>query len=65
MAKRTSNDLQNTMQETEDRATRTPLKLGCSGRVAVPAPLIAINISYTYEIKRWKIISYNIYTKRQ
>jgi hypothetical protein len=35
-----------TLQKTEDRATLTPLKtgceLGCSGRVAVPAPLVAI-----------------------
>ena len=35
-----------TLQKTEDRATLTPLKtgceLGCSGRVAVHAPLVAI-----------------------
>jgi len=28
MAKKTSNDLQNTTQKTKDRATRTPLKTG-------------------------------------
>jgi hypothetical protein len=36
--KRTNNDLQNTMQKTKDRVTRTPLKTGdeimCSGRVS-------------------------------
>jgi len=30
--KRTNNDLQNTMQKTKDRATRTPLKTGCELR---------------------------------
>jgi hypothetical protein len=43
--KRTNNDLQNTIQKTKDRATRTPLKTGVSsgapvGR-AVPVPLVA------------------------
>ena len=42
--KRTNNDPQNITHKTEDRATRTPLKTGgelrCSGRVAVPAPLV-------------------------
>jgi len=40
--KRTNNDLQNTTQKTNDRATRTPLKtkveLRCSRMVAVPTP---------------------------
>jgi hypothetical protein len=43
--KRTNNDLQNIHIKTKDRVTRTPLKtgdeLGCSGRVIVPAPLVA------------------------
>ena len=29
MANRTNNDLQNSTQKTKDRATRTPLKIGC------------------------------------
>ena len=43
--KRTNNDLKKTTQKTKDQATRTPLKIGseiwCSGKVAVPAPLVA------------------------
>jgi hypothetical protein len=41
----TNNDLQNTTQKTDDRATRTPLKtdveLRCCGRVSSPAQLVA------------------------
>ena len=48
MAKRTNNDLQNIAHKTEDRVTWTPLKTGCelqcSGRVAVPAPLVAPDV---------------------
>jgi len=40
----TDNDLQNTTQKTDDRATRTPLKtgvnLGAPEGLAVPAPLV-------------------------
>jgi len=43
----TNYDLQNTTQKTKDRVTRTPIKTGgklrCSGRVAVPAPLVALS----------------------
>jgi hypothetical protein len=43
--KRTNNDPQSTTQKTKGRATRIPLKtggeLGCSGRVAIPTPLVA------------------------
>ena len=43
--KRTNNDRQNIHHKTKDRVTRTPLKTGgelrCSGRVPVPAPLMA------------------------
>jgi hypothetical protein len=42
--KRTNNDLQNITHKTKDRVTLTPIKTGdelmCSGRVAVPAPLV-------------------------
>ena len=42
MDKRTNNDLQNIIQKTTDRATKTLLKtwseLRCSGREGVPAP---------------------------
>ena len=43
--KGTSNDLQNNTQKTKDLETRTQLKTGselmCSGRVGIPAPLVA------------------------
>jgi len=43
----TNYDLQNTTQKTKDRATRTPIKTEgehkCSGRVAAPAPLVALS----------------------
>ena len=35
-----NNNLQNTTQKSADRATRTPLKTGCPGRVAVPASYV-------------------------
>ena len=42
--KRTNNDLQNITHKTKDQVTLTPIKTGdelmCSGRVAVPAPLV-------------------------
>jgi len=41
----TNNDLQNITHKAKERVTRTPLKTGgelrWSGRVAVPAPLVA------------------------
>ena len=44
--KRSNNDLQKTIQKTKDLATGTPLitggvELRCSGRKAVPGPLVA------------------------
>jgi len=43
--KRTNNDLQTITHKTKDQVTRTSLKTGgelrCSGRVVVPAPLVA------------------------
>ena len=43
--KRTNNDIQNIIQKTEDRETRTPLKTGVNSCVskglAVPAPHVA------------------------
>ena len=43
--KRTNNDLHSTKQKTKDRAKRSTIKAGselkCSGRVEVPAPLVA------------------------
>jgi hypothetical protein len=43
--KRTNSDLQNITHKTKNRVTRIPTKyrgeLMCSGRVAVPAPLVA------------------------
>jgi hypothetical protein len=41
-----NNDLQNITHKTKDKITRIPLKTGgelrCSGRIAVPAPLVAL-----------------------
>ena len=43
--KRTNNDLQNIAHKTNDRVTRTPLKIGVNSDategLAVPAPLVA------------------------
>jgi hypothetical protein len=40
------NNLQSITHKTKDQVTRTPLKTGdefkCSGRMAVPAPLLAL-----------------------
>ena len=44
--KMTKDDLQKTTQNAKDREARTPLKpgcgLNCTGRVAVPAPLVLL-----------------------